>query len=190
MGNKEVTGTVDEKDGAVIIKNEAGEEVRYAKESDLLAVKGSKETAEVAAKEAKATAETLNTRLSEATNRLSQAEADKERLTEQIAKGGGTAEELAAARQELATAKTSSEELGNKFLELRRTVITATYGVPKETVNSKNLSELGVYEEALKAVIGEKNLGNFAIGGVGGGANALEGKSPMELAQMAYSQTK
>ena len=196
MGN-EVTGTVDEKDANVInIKSGDGADVRYVKESDLLAAKGSKEGAvEKATREATEAAQTAHaTEVKVATdaldtekNKALQAEAKISSLEETIRKGGGTAEELATAKQELETAKTSSESLGTKYLELKRDVIIKTYGVPKETVEGKNLAALDVYEEALKAVIGDKALGNFAIGGGGGGAQALQGKSPMELAQMAYS---
>jgi len=192
MGN-EVTGTVDEKDGTLTAKI-GDADVRYVKESDLLAVKGSKESAETKASEAETAREAAvkeaNASLDAEKSRALQAEARVSSLEEQIKSGGGTAAELEKAKAELATAKTSSEELGNKYLELKRSVIIATYGVPKETVESKDMAALTVFEEALKAVIGDKALGNFAAGGGGGGTSALQGKSPLELAQIAYSQTK
>jgi len=174
-------------DGSISVKGADGTDVRYAKEADLLAVKGSKESAEAELKKAGATTDAMNAQLSDTVNKLTQAEAARERLEEQIKQGGGTAAELATAKSELATAKTSGEELGNKFLELRRATISQAYGVPRETVDSKDIAALDIYEEALKNVIGQKALGNFAVGGGGGGANALEGKSPMELAQLAYA---
>ena len=196
MGNETVTGTVDEKEGVLTV-GEGEAAVRYVKEADLLAVKGSKESAvEKAATDAKTAAEAANTAaVKEATdaldtekNKLLQAEAKATGLQEQITKGGVSEEELTRLKGELETAKTSGESLGTKYLELKRDVIVKTYGVPKETVASKDLTALTVYEEALIAVIGDKNLGNFAAGGGGGGAAALQGKSPMELAQEAYSQ--
>lgn len=193
MATGEVTGTVSE-DGSVSIKDAEGKEVKYVPETDLLAVKGGKEGAEKATQAAEAAREIA---VKEASDRVAaehqlvlQAEAKVTGLTEQIAKGGATVEELAKAKQELETAQKSSEELGTKHLELRRSTVIATYGVPKETVESKDLAALDVYEEALKAVIGDKNLGNFAIGGGGAGAAALQGKSPQELAVLAYSQNK
>lgn len=198
MGNETVTGTVDEKEGVLTV-GEGEAAIRYVKEADLLAVKGSKESAvEKAAAEAKTAAETAHaTAIKEATdavdtekNKLLQAEAKVTGLQEQITKGGVSEEELTRLKGELVTAKTSGESLGTKYLELKRDVIVKTYGVPKETVASKDLTALTVYEEALIAVIGDKNLGNFAAGGGGGGAAALQGKSPQELAQMAYEQSK
>ena len=191
----EVTGTVNEQDGTLSIKDAAGAEVRYVKESDLLAVKGSREgavkTAEAAAvadKEAAIAA--ANTALDTEKTRALQAEAKVTSLEEQISKGVGSAAELAKAQADLVAAKTSSEALGNKFLELKRNTIVTNYKVPVETVASKDLAALEVFEEALKAVLGDKNIGNFAAGGGGGGANALLGKKPMELAVEAYSHTK
>jgi len=130
-----------------------------------------------------------NTKIEAEHQKALQAEARVSSLEEKIAQGGVDSAELAKAKAELEAAKKSSETLGNKHLELRRSVITATYGVPRETVASKDLAALDLYEEALKAVIGDKKLGNFAIGG-GGGASALQGKKPMELAIEAYSHSK
>ena len=193
MADNNKTFTV-EKDGTLIITDENGANVRYVKESDLLAVKGSKESTEKAVKEAVAARETAvaeaNSRFEAEHQKVLRAEARVSGLEEQVTKGGGSAAELIRAQAELVTAKKSSEELGNKHLELRRNVIIQTYGVPKETVGSKDLAALEVFEEALKAVIGNKKVGNFAVGGGGGGANALQGRSPMELAVEAYSRSK
>ena len=188
-----VSGTVDEKDGALVIKD-GDKEVRYVRESDLLAVKEGRVTKEDAAKQvseakAAATAE-ATTKIDEAHQKVLRAEARVSSLEEQITKGGGDAAELVKATAALATAKTSSEELGNKFLELRRDVIVRTYNVPKETVAKKNIAALEVYEEALKAVIGNKSIGNFAVGAGAVGQSPLVGKDPMALAVEAYAQSK
>jgi len=192
MGN-EVTGTVSG-DGTLVIKGEDGNEVRYVKEADLLAVKGSKENVEKAAKEAEAARDSAiaeaNSKVDAEHQKVLQAEARVSSLEEQVRQGGGSAAELAKATADLAAAKTSSEELGNKFLELKRNVITQAYGVPKETVANKDLAALEVYEEALKAVIGDKSIGNFAVGAGGGGQNPLVGKDPMTLAVEAYAQSR
>lgn len=193
MGEENTATFTVEKDGAIVVK-EGDTPVRYVKESDLLAVKGSKETAESKVSEAVSARETavkeVTAALDVEKNRALQAEARISSLEEQIKSGGGTAAELEKAKAELVAAKSSSEVLTTKHLELRRNVMVTTYGVPKETVASKDLAALDVYEEALKAVLGDKALGNFAVGGGSGGASALQGKSPMELAQIAYSQSK
>ena len=178
-------------DGAITAKEEGKNDVRYVLESDLLAVKGGKETGEKAATEAATVAATA---LTEATGKVEaehqqvlRAEAKVTGLEEQIKVGGGSAAELATAKTELETAKKSGEEHSTALLTLRREVIVARYGVPADKVETKDLAALAVYEEALQAVIGDKKLGNFAVGAGGGGSAALVGKSPMDLALDAYS---
>jgi len=189
----EVTSIVGEKDGALEVKGADGVVLRYVKESDLLAVKGGRDTFKTEAETAKSAHAAA---VAEATGKIEAehqkalaAEARASSLEDKIKESGGSAAELAQAKSALEAAKKSSEELGNKHLELRRQVIVATYGVPKKTVESKDLTQLDVYEEALKAVMGDKAIGNFAVGGGGGGANALQGKAPMDLARDAYSSS-
>ena len=190
-GNNSLTGSVD-KDGTLVVKGADGVETRYTKESHLLALKGSKESAEAKVKEleaAQATGGTVAAAELESTRQGKlQAEARISSLEEQIAKGTATTAELATAKAELETAKKSGEELGNKFLELQRTLIVSSYGVPKATVEGKTQEQLASYAEALAAVTG-KALGNYAAGGGGGGTD-LSGKSPMELAVIAYETKK
>ncbi len=191
----ETTLTVEsvEKDGTVVVKTQEGS-IRYVKEADLLSIKGSKESLEAQLKEvagrSSAEKQEAENKAESARQEVLKAEARITSLEDQIKQGGGTAEELAQARKELEAAKSSGEALGNKHLELRREVIMSKYGVPKETVESKNLDQLELFEEALRAVVGKGGVGNYAAGGGGGGANALQGKSPMELAQMAYESSK
>lgn len=195
MGNT-VTGTVDEKDGVLVV-GEGDKATRYVKEADLLAVKGSRVTKEEATAQAEAAkalalteaAKDSNTKLEAEHQKSLQAEARVTSLEGQIRSGGGTAAELAAAKAELATAKSSSEVLGNKYLELKRDTVMKTYSVPKATVEKKNLQDLELFEEALKAVVGNKSVGNYAAGGGGGGSSPLPSKSPMELAVDAYSSS-
>lgn len=186
-------------DGTISVKDIAGVEVRYAKESDLLAVKGSKEAAEGRAAELAKQAETsqsthateiatANTNLEATRQQVLQAEAKVSSLEEQVTAGTGSAEELAKVKQELAAAKISGEGLATKALESRRALMVMSYGIPAKDVETKTMEQLGYYEEALKAVISTKGVGNYAIGGGGGGIN-LEGKKPMELAREAYASS-
>ena len=189
----------DNKDGTIAVKDSEGKEVRYAKESDLLAVKGSsqvaKDAAEAAAKAAsesqvshKAEIETANTSLETTRQGLLVAEAKATKLEEQVKAGTGTVEELAKAKLELETAKTSGVELTTKALEYRRQIIVATFGIPADTVKDKTMEQLDNYEEALKAVIATKGIGNYAAGG-GAGGQDLAGKSTRELAVMGYQSS-
>lgn len=178
-----LTYTTNE-DGTITVRDSEGNEVRYAKEADLLAVKGSREAAEKRAREEvkNATYELESTR-----QKALQAEATIASLEEKLKEATGSAEELAKVRQELEAAKKSGEELANKALEYRKQIITSTYGIPADAVKDKTMEELDYYEEALKSVMAAKGIGNYAVGG-GGGGQSLEGLKPMDLARMAYSQ--
>lgn len=183
--NKEVTYTLSE-DGSLVAK-EGESEVRYVKESDLLAVKGSKEAAEQRVKDLESkssSGDSAKAELESTRQKQLQAEARVSSLEEQIAAGSATAAERDKLKADLETAKNSSEELSKEFLELQRTLIVGTYGVPRATVDSKDKEALKLYAEALADVTGKK-MGNYAAGGGGAGAD-LSGKSPMELARIAY----
>lgn len=192
MPDNEVTFTT-EQDGAVSMKDTEGNTIRYVKETDLLSIKGSRDDLQ---KKLEAAESAKNTATSEADKKADtalqqqlQAEAKVESLTENIKKHTGTAEELTGLKAKLETAQEAEKSSSTELLELRRAFIVSTYKVPPDTVKDKDLSALKVFEEALKAVVGAAG-GNYAFGGGGGGAKVLEGKSPMELAQMAYAEKK
>jgi hypothetical protein len=159
-----------------------GKEVKYVLETDLLAVKGSRETAE---KQLKAEAEAAKVTADSERQKVLAAEAKLSTLTDEFNKSKVTSADLAKATAELATAKTSSEKVSSRLLAERKKLITKVYGVPAATVESKTLEQLDTYEEALIAVTG-KNTGNFAFGGGGGAASNLVNTDPMTLATEAY----
>jgi len=181
------------KDGTISIKGEDEKEVRYALESDLLAVKGSAETAEKTYKEAQKAHETevskANENLATSDQKRLQAEAKIESLEEQLKQGGVTSkDDLEKAQAELETARKSGEELTKKTLDSRRQLMVATYGIPADSIAEKTLDELGNYEEALKAVLATKGAGNFAIGGGGGGAPTPE--APLDIAKKILAEAE
>ena len=183
----EVTGTVDDKDGTLIVKDSEGKDIRYTKESDLLAVKGSRDALQAKIDAAdkdngKAEAESAE-KLEAAHQKTLKAEADVERLSGEIAKHTGTAAELEKLRAELETAKEAGKSTATELLELKKTSIISIYKVKPEALEGKDLDGLRTFEEVLKSITGPG--GNYAIGG-GGGASTLEGKSPRELAAMGY----
>jgi len=184
----DITGTADEKTGTITVK-EGETDVKYVKEASLTALQEKLTEAEKAKGTAAQATTEADAKVSEAVNARTQAEAKVETLAEEIKKHTGTADELTKLKTDLATAQEAEKSSATELLELRRTFIINNYKVPPDTVNSKDLNQLKLYEEALKAVIGA-NAGNYAFGGSGGGAAALEGKSPMELAQMAYTEKK
>lgn len=186
-------------DGTISVKGEDGAEIRFAKESDLLAVKGSREVAEAKVKEietsSQAEAEARKAELGTATTNLEtsrqqvlQAEAKIEELEKKVTEGAGSAEELATVKQELETAKKSGEEQGNKVLEYRRQVIIVTYGIPAKDIETKTLEQLDAYEEALKSVMATKGLGNFAVGGGVGAGPTTE--KPLDRAKRILAESE
>lgn len=197
MGDNDSLTYTANKDGTIAIRDSEGKEVRYAKETDLLAVKGSTEVAEKRAKELSQAAEdsqkthtaeiaTANTNLETTRQQVLQAEAKVSSLEEKVKEGTGSIEELVKVKQELEAAKKGGEELSNKALEYRRQVIISTYGIPADTIKEKTMEQLDYYEEALKAVIATKGIGNYAIGGGGGGGPAPS--DPLERAKQTIAQ--
>lgn len=186
------TYTVND-DGTIVIKGSDGKEVRYAKESDLLTVKGTAEKerrdlteaheAAITAKSAEV--ETAKTELATVNQSLLQAVAAKEQIEEQAKESAGSKEELAGVKEQLVNAQASVEGLTNKALEYRRTIIANTYGIPVDSLKEKTIVQLDHYEEALKAVVSAKGVGPYAIGG-GGGAPATE--TPMERAKRILAE--
>ena len=184
----DITGT---EDGGIITVKEGDTDVKYVKESSLLEITQSRDDLQKQVNSADTNksdaVKAAETKTGEANTATLQAEASGERLTEEITKHTGTADELTKLKTNLETATRAGVEQGEKLLGMRREFVIATYKVPKETVESKDLVQLEVFEEALKAVMGS-GAGNYAFGGAGGGANPLDGKSPMELAQLAYAK--
>jgi len=186
----EVTGTVDEKDGTLTV-GEADKATRYVKESDLLAVKEGREKAEARLKELESNASKENpeavVKLEAANSAKLKAEADVERLTDELNKAKEGSQNTDELQKKLEAAQEAEKGTGNKLLELSREKLVATYKLKPEVVAEKNLEQLSVLEEALKAVVGAGGLGNFALGG-GGGGSKLEGLSNRELARIGYEE--
>ena len=191
MGEK-VTGETGD-DGAVTI-GEGDGAVRFVKESDLLALKGSRdglqEKLDAAAKAGgEATSDAVKAaeaKAEESRQAGIKAEADISRLTEEVKAAAGNAEKVADITKQLETAQEAGKGSATELLTLRRELIVSQYGVPPEKVAEKSLDELKLYEDALKDIGVLKGAGNLAIGGGNGTAAALEGKNPRQLAVMAY----
>ena len=190
MATEEITGVADAEAGTITVK-EGDADVQYVKAASLKEVTDARDElqSQIDKTDTTKSAETKEAegKAAEANQQKLQSEAKVEKLEEQIKEHTGTAEELTRLKGELGTAQTAAEETTTELLTLRRAFMISKYKVPPETVNEKSLEQLKVFEEALKAVIGASG-GNYAFGSAGGGANALEGKSPMELAQMAYAE--
>ena len=184
MGEETLT-YISNKDGTISVKDSKGEDIRYAKEADLLAIKGSAETAatkagelqkasEAELKTSKETMAAATTNFDETNQKLLRAEAEVSTLKEKVEADKGSTEELTKAKQDLENATKGVEELTTKALEYRRSVIVTTFGISADVVKDKTMEQLDHFEEALKAVAATKGIGNFAVGGGGGGAGPVQ----------------
>lgn len=133
-------------------------------ESDLLAVKAAKEGLQTKLTEA-------TDKLSAATNSLSVVEARESELKDKLTLTTADAEELKTVKPQLETAQTAVENLTKKVLDSKRKEIAASFGIPITSLEEKDMTQLGNYEEALKAVAAQKGTGNYATG-AGGGSTA------------------
>ena len=130
-------------------------------ESDLIAMKkgleGEVATLKQQMEEAKKTADThYQTILSERASREA-----AERKVQEIQP---TASQLESTRAELATAKTSSEQLSKQLLDLHRNRLEEVYKVPKTSLEGKTTRELEIMEEALK-LTGARGATGIITGG-------------------------
>ncbi len=151
-------------------------DAKLVPESDLLAVKASKESLQ---QKFNSTVDEHKKAISTVTDRAVAAEAKLKDLEEKYNQASASVTELQSAKQQLETAQQAVKDFESKALEYRRGYIAATYNVSADTIASKNLEQLGYFEEALKSVKGSRGIGNYAVGGGSGGATA---ETPMERA--------
>lgn len=156
--------------------------VKMVPESDVIAVKeGAKRELEGVRTAHTAEMNIAKTDLSTTQNKLYLAEAHVTELEGKLTEHTNTAEEVARIKGELETAQGAVKGLEDKALEYRRSILVSTYGIPADTVNEKTMAQLDSYEEALKAVKVATGVGNYAIGGGGGGAPGAK-LTPIEQA--------
>ena len=191
MTDSPLTYTVN-KDGSISIKD-GDKEARFAKEADLLAVKGGLTAAENKLKDSEAS---WNTKESDYKSQLSQytdaklaAEARAKNAEDKVASLNTIQGELTKVKQDLATAKTAGEALTGRALEYRRKLIVSSFSIPEDTVKDKTMEQLDFYEEALKAVGKAKGAGNFVAspGGTGAATHTAEERAKETLAK-AYAK--
>lgn len=193
---EQVTGAVGE-DGAVTV-GEGDKAVRYVKESDLLAVKGSRDTLQTKLDEAnkaggEATSEAVKAAEAKGEEHRQtgiKAEADISRLTDELKAATGNAEKVTELTKQLETAQEAGKGSATELLTIRRELIVSQYGVPTTSVAEKSLDELKLYEDALKDIGVLKGSGNLALNaGNNGNTSQFEGKSPRQISVDAYASS-
>lgn len=159
-------------------------------ESDVIAVKeGARKELEGTRTAHAAEIKIAKDELSTAQNKLYAAEARVTELEGKLTEHTSSAEELARTKGELETAQGAVKSAQDKALEYRRNILVTTYGIPADTVSTKTMEQLDSYEEALKAVKTAQGVGNYALGGGGGGAPG-EKLTPIEQAAQELKLAK
>ena len=165
------TPTMEYKDGAVFAGGK-----KMVKESDLMALKQSSETAAEKAQTAHSEAiDAKSLELSAAQTALADSNAKLTEAREAQGQGATTDEEVARIKQERQDALDKVETLttdAGKALELKRALLVIQYSVPVDSLADKTMTQLDSFEEAAKALATSRGggPGNYAIGGGAGGA--------------------
>lgn len=160
-------------------------------EADIIAVKaGSAKKMEEQQKQHSSDMESLQQKLSEAQNRLAQAEAKAKTLEEKVSTSAVLQEELPKVKAAHEAAQKQLSELSSKLLAARTKLIATSFGVPETTVadKCKTVEQLDNFEEALKIVTAAKGgTGNYALGGSGAGATPT---TPLDRAKQILSKAQ
>lgn len=162
---------VEVKDGVVTVDGK-----KYVKESDLIAAKESlqRQLNEAQQTHNEAT-EKLQLQVSEANQKVAQANAALEETKNARESGAASDEDVARARQEKEAAEAQVIQANDSALDYRRKYIMAVYSIHPDSeqgqkLMEKDMSQLDSFEEALKALSQNRGgPGNYAIGGGGGG---------------------
>jgi len=161
------TPVMEYKDGAVFVDGK-----KMVKESDLMALKQSSESAAERAQAAHNEAvDAVRLELSSAQQALADSNAELTKAKEALGQGATTNEEVARIEQERKDALAKVESLtteAGKALELKKALLIAQYpGVTAEKLAEKTMEQLDSFEEALKAVSSVKGggIGPYAAGG-------------------------
>lgn len=179
---------VEVKDGAILIDGK-----KHVKESDLIAAKESLQRQMDEAQQTHNDAiDKLSLGVSEANQKLAQANAALEEAKVARATGDTSDEEVSRIKQEAEDAKTSATNATTTALDYRRKFIMSAYNIPADSEQGqklleKDMTQLDSFEEALKALSTSRGgPGNYVVGGGGGGATP---RTEMERASELIANT-
>ncbi len=175
-------------DGSLTIKLD-GKDIKYVLQSDLGAVKASLKTSEGEVSTLQTSLATANVKADE-----SHQEVLKERTARQsFETEAGKSTALVTEVEGLKTKVTDLEKVGGeqstKFTERLRTILTDGYKIDPEKIKDFTLPQLEQTEQTLLLTGAKAQPANFdGPGGGNGSAGNLQGKSPMSLAVLGYSE--
>lgn len=167
-------------DGRFAGKDTAGKDFFLVKESDLLAVKGTKEGLEQELKTLKETKVQSDTSATEAQktataaleNKYLASEAKLKQLEEQLKSGTASTEELKVTKVKYDAEILRAKGLESKLLEQRRMIIATSYQIPVDTLAGKTDEQLTAFEDALKTIKSRLPPGG-GFANIPGGAGAV-----------------
>jgi len=177
------------KDGAVLVDGK-----KHVPEHELIAAKkslrGDLESAETAHL---SEIEKIKTELSAAQTEIAKANAALETARKAQGTGAISAEEMAKVKAEADSAKSALTAASTTGLDYRRKYLMAVYNIPADSdvgkgLGQKTSSQLDSFEEALKALVGNKGAGpgGYAFGG---GSGSAAPQSPMDRAKSVLAAT-
>jgi hypothetical protein len=114
--------------------------------------------------------EEAKSQLNEAHNLKLQAEARAQTLEENLKTSAEQLKELEHAKAVAEESKKTATEASNTALKYRKELMAKEYGVPTDTIKDYGMSELDMFEKALKVVKSAAPTGQYAAGGGSGAA--------------------
>lgn len=157
-------------------------------EKDLLAVKASMEKAITERDGIKTQLETAKGESGTYYNRAMAAEAKITGLEELETNFNTATAERDKFKTDLDATIAERDKANASSLEFKKAAIKIAYGVPDDSIENKSLQELDIFESALKAVGQLKGIGNYAVGGGGGGPSSPE--TPLERAKRQIEEAR
>ena len=157
-------------------------------EKDLLAVKASMEKAVTERDSVQAQLETAKNESGTYYNRAMAAEAKITGFDELTTNFNSTTVERDKNKTDLDAAIVDRDKAQASALEFKKVAIKIAYGIPDDSIENKNLQELAIFEDALKAVGQFKKIGNYAVGGDSGGPSTPE--IPLDRAKRQIEEAR
>ena len=157
-------------------------------EKDLLAVKASMEKAVTERDSLQTQLETAKNESGTYYNRAIAAEAKTTSFDELTTNFNNTTVERDKHKTDLDAAIVERDKAKASALEFKKVAIKIAYGIPDNSIENKSLEELAIFEDALKAVGQLKGIGNYAVGGGGGGPSTPE--TPLERAKRQIEEAR
>ena len=176
-------------DGSVTIKLD-GKDIKFVKESDLGAVKAQLKDrdGELTGFQSKLTE--LTAKYDEEHQSVLKERTAREQFEKQAQEGAIHVKKVEELTTKLAGLEKSSGDLSTRYAERLRNQLSSAYKIDAGKIKDQPLDELERIEKTLQLTGVHALPANYDGKGAGGGSGTgFEGKSPMQLATMAYADS-